>query len=234
MKISQVTICLNESEIIDCCIRNALPTVDEMIVVDGGSSDGTWERVKYWEKYNNKVRPFQRLQDIPPSLSTQINYGMDHATGEWIVCLDADVLYAKGTTKNTLLGALNQPSQIDLVEVLYYWVFNRAFTMGSQPKKAVLAMRNRPGARWIREIHQLPTVPPERRAFSPMISLLDYGRAKSVEGRKKKWKSFSMLKSASWKYGVPITEEFYMKDVSGDPLPQHLVPDLEILGWKVT
>lgn len=203
------------------------------MVCDGGSTDGTWERIQWWASQHSIIRAIQRIQDNPPSLSVQLNHAMDQATGRWIIIMDTDQFLSRGTTKDTLLRLVNQPDGIDGVKVIQYRVLDRNFKRRSMADVSIVALHNRPGVRWWRPIHQLPTLKDSQIAFSNLTVLIDYGWTKSVETRRKKWKTFYPLKNESWKLGIPITEAFYTQNMEGkgDLLEPSLVPDLKALGW---
>ena len=45
------------------CIQSMLGFSDEVVVVDGGSSDGTWEELQEWSKNEDKLNVFQVKRD---------------------------------------------------------------------------------------------------------------------------------------------------------------------------
>lgn len=55
MKLAVYTICKNEMKFVDNWINNVLPA-DYIVVLDTGSTDGTYERLQYWQKqYPDKI-----------------------------------------------------------------------------------------------------------------------------------------------------------------------------------
>ncbi len=66
----------------------------EVIVVDDGSTDRTGEVVKESFSGNDRIRLFS----IPNAgKATALNFGLKHATGEVVIALDADTLFAPQT-----------------------------------------------------------------------------------------------------------------------------------------
>ncbi|MBO8162015.1 MAG: glycosyltransferase family 2 protein [Thermosipho sp. (in: Bacteria)] len=83
IKISGCLIVKNEEKNITRCIESMLPVIDELIVVDTGSTDNT---VAIAEKFNAKIYHFTWIDDF----SAARNYAISKATGDWIIFLDAD------------------------------------------------------------------------------------------------------------------------------------------------
>ena len=73
----------NEEHFLPMCLDSVKGYVDEIIIVDTGSTDTT---VKIAEKYNAKIyhHPWEN------SFSKARNYSLKYATGDWILILDAD------------------------------------------------------------------------------------------------------------------------------------------------
>lgn len=80
--ISAVVITLNEEENIERCLKSVRSWVDEIVIIDSGSTDDT---LKIADKYRAKV--YKRNFD---NFSSQRNYGISKAKSDWILSLDAD------------------------------------------------------------------------------------------------------------------------------------------------
>ncbi len=81
-----ITACLivkNEEKHIGTCLEKLPKYIDEIIVVDTGSSDKTLDILK---SFNAKVYHFEWCDDF----SKARNFGISKATNEWILVLDAD------------------------------------------------------------------------------------------------------------------------------------------------
>lgn len=82
MRISTVVIAQNESERLEQCVKACQPFSDEVLVVDGGSTDGTPELAK---------RLGCRLIANPwPGYAAQRNFGAQRASHDWIFSVDPD------------------------------------------------------------------------------------------------------------------------------------------------
>lgn len=89
MKLSVAIATFNEEQNIDACLKSVKKIADEIVIVDGGSTDKTLEIVK---TYNAKV-----IQtDNPPIFHINKQKSFDASTGDWILYLDADELVSTG------------------------------------------------------------------------------------------------------------------------------------------
>ncbi|MAG91877.1 hypothetical protein CMO83_04325 [Candidatus Woesearchaeota archaeon] len=86
-----ISLCLitkNEEKYLGQCLNSVKGIVDEIIVVDTGSTDKTKEIAK---KFNAKVFDFKWVDDF----SAARNESLKHATKDWILVLDADEIIEK-------------------------------------------------------------------------------------------------------------------------------------------
>jgi glycosyltransferase involved in cell wall biosynthesis/SAM-dependent methyltransferase len=82
-KISLAMIVRNTEATLDKCLSSAKDAVDEIVIVDTGSTDRTVEIAK---KYTNNVYFFKWINDF----SAARNYSFSLCTGTWIMWLDGD------------------------------------------------------------------------------------------------------------------------------------------------
>ncbi|PAD30662.1 glycosyltransferase family 2 protein [Paenibacillus sp. 7523-1] len=81
-----LSICMivkDEERVLERCLSSVQDLADEIIIVDTGSTDKTKEIAK---KYTDKVYDFKWCNDF----SKARNESIIHATGQWILVLDAD------------------------------------------------------------------------------------------------------------------------------------------------
>ena len=88
-RISANIICKNEIENIEKCINSVLPYAYEVIVVDTGSTDGTFEYLQHLEKHSDKVRVYQRAWNN--NFADMRNYALELSDGDYILVIDADM-----------------------------------------------------------------------------------------------------------------------------------------------
>lgn len=95
MRLTACLISLNEDRWIDICIESMLPYVDEIICIDGGSTDNTINILKKYSKVKYYI--------IRQSTGQRYKEGYDEgerrniinnvARGEWIIHMDCDELF---------------------------------------------------------------------------------------------------------------------------------------------
>lgn len=103
MKLSLTIPTYNEEKNIHIPLDSAYDMVDEVVIIDGGSTDGT---VKKAESYGPKVKVYH--VDNPPNFLTNKQRAIERARGKWILQLDAD----EGVTtelKNEINEILKNP-----------------------------------------------------------------------------------------------------------------------------
>ena len=81
--LSLAMIVKNEARCIARCLKSIAPVVDEIIVADTGSTDGTIEIAR---EFNAKVSHYSWIDDFAAAR----NFSLDQTTGDWILVLDAD------------------------------------------------------------------------------------------------------------------------------------------------
>lgn len=83
VSLSLCMIVKNEAATLEKCLRLARPQVDEIVIVDTGSTDGTKEIAKRYADIYDEI-------EWPGSFSVARNYSLDLATCEYIMILDGD------------------------------------------------------------------------------------------------------------------------------------------------
>ncbi|MFS0559085.1 glycosyltransferase family 2 protein, partial [Brevibacillus sp. 179-C9.3 HS] len=82
-RLSLCMIVKNEGNCIERCLNSVKHAVDEMIIVDTGSSDDT---INICRSAGASVFSYEWNDDF----ASARNYGLERATGDWIIWLDAD------------------------------------------------------------------------------------------------------------------------------------------------
>ena len=108
MRISACYIVRNEAANLERSLASLEGVVDEIIVVDTGSSDDT---VKTAEAHGARVFHFPWRDDF----SAARNVSLEKATGDWILVVDADEYFPEGMAKNIRLAVEHYGSDTDLL-----------------------------------------------------------------------------------------------------------------------
>jgi glycosyltransferase involved in cell wall biosynthesis len=188
----------DEEEMLPGCLASAQDAVDEIVVVDTGSTDRT---VEIAESFGAKVVHFP----WNGSFADARNVSIDHATGDWIVYLDADehLTPESPAALRALLGRTWR-------EAFYFVETN--FTGGEGSGEAVkhLALRlwrNRPEYRFEGRIHEqkthaMPNYLPERFEKSD-VTILHYGYLKTrIAAREKSQRNIELLEAQAAERGL--------------------------------
>ncbi len=92
---SVIVAVLNRKEEIGKCLsallRQDYPNY-EILIVDGGSKDGTWEFLQAQAKKSKKLRA---LQDLRPGRNPARNMGIEKAKGDFVIFTDSDCIPEK-------------------------------------------------------------------------------------------------------------------------------------------
>lgn len=97
IKVSLCMIVKNEENVLDRCLASIAHLVDEVIIVDTGSTDDTKEIAS---KYTSKIFDFKWVNDFAAAR----NYAAEQATGDWILVLDADEYIDEESYKEFIAG----------------------------------------------------------------------------------------------------------------------------------
>lgn len=148
--ISLCMIVKDEEEVIGRCLESVNGLVDEIIIVDTGSSDRTKEIVK---KYTDHIIDFQWIDDFAAAR----NFSFQQATKDYILWLDADDVFTlEDHEKFTLLKQSLSPS-IDAVSLNYHLNFDEDGNVTSLLRRYRLVKREN-NFQWIGAVHEFLSV----------------------------------------------------------------------------
>ena len=112
-KIHSICTAKNEGDIIEYCIRQALKWSDSVIVYDGESTDGTWEKVVALGREDRRVIPWKQDGKVfQESLRSEVFNAFRHTAEEndWWCHLDADEFYPEDIRE--FLGFIRRPYHV--------------------------------------------------------------------------------------------------------------------------
>jgi len=149
MKISACIITKNEEKNLESYFEKIQGLVQEIILVDTGSTDRTLEIAR---SYGAKIYTYEWHQDFAAAK----NYALQQATGDWIVCLDADEYFTSesiGNLKN-YLKTVHTNKKCDAIGVR---IVNIDIDKDDQEISSfvnIRIFRNRPNLRYKNAIHE--------------------------------------------------------------------------------
>jgi glycosyltransferase involved in cell wall biosynthesis len=144
--ISLCMIVKNEEATIERCLRSVEQIIDEIIIVDTGSTDKTKELVS---QFTNNIYDFEWIDDF----SAARNYAFSKATQEFILWLDADdVLFDQDRQKLLELKA-TLSREVEVITMLYYLSFDPSGNVACQIRRERLVKREK-NYQWIGAVHE--------------------------------------------------------------------------------
>lgn len=152
MTFSLCMIVKNESDILERCIDSIKDLMDEIIIVDTGSTDNTVEIAK---KYTDKVYHFDWVDDF----SKARNFSFSKATMDYIYCADADEYLDKENHEQLRILKENLYPEIDIVQMMYDTVSNNTVLNIKKEYRPKLYKRLREFT-WVDPIHETVRIEP--------------------------------------------------------------------------
>lgn len=160
--ISLCMIVKNEEYVLERCLNCVKDIVDEIIIIDTGSTDKTKEIAKKWTPY---VYDFEWIDDFSAARNTSFSY----ATKEYIFWLDADdILTLKDQEKMKQLKK-TLSSEIDAVHMKYEVAFNKDNQCIASTYRMRLIKRDK-FFKWIGFIHENLVLLEELKESNNMLS----------------------------------------------------------------
>ncbi|MEJ7718763.1 MAG: glycosyltransferase [Thermoleophilaceae bacterium] len=111
--ISVITVCKDSEEFIEQCMESVVTrssTTSSTVVIDGGSTDGTIQRLRRYEAH---LSYWHTMPDR--NLAHAFNRGVEHSSGEWLIFLNSDDFFADGTSLSRMSSHLIRHSKADVV-----------------------------------------------------------------------------------------------------------------------
>lgn len=184
MQQSTISLCMivrDEAEHLAHCLSSAADAVDEIIVVDTGSGDDT---VSVAKRFGAQVISFPWQDDF----SLARNAGLDHATGDWILYLDADEVLDASAKETLRTIALHKEFEGFLLQIHNYVGQG---DQGATINPVLRMFRNRPEHRFEGRIHeQIATCICSQRPNAAFhitdVKIHHYGYLKEIIKRKDK------------------------------------------------
>jgi glycosyltransferase involved in cell wall biosynthesis len=145
----EISLCMivrDEEEVLERCLRSVQEVVDEIIIVDTGSVDGT---KKIAEKFTDNVLDFQWVDDF----SAARNYGFSHASKDYIMWLDADDALLESDRKRFMKLKEQLDGKINRVSMPYHLgVDSNGNVTHSLRRNRIV--RREAGFIWVGKVHE--------------------------------------------------------------------------------
>ena len=119
-KVSLITVCLNSKKYLENTIRSILGQTYkniEHIIIDGGSTDGTTEVIR---KYEKDIGYW--VSEPDRGISDAFNKGLHASTGEIIGFLNSEDYYVNDNVIQRIVGVFNQNAEARIVYGKTYYV----------------------------------------------------------------------------------------------------------------
>lgn len=144
--ISLCMIVKNENEVIDRCLNCVKDIVDEIVIVDTGSTDNTKEIVK---GYTDKVYDFRWINDF----SAARNFAYSKATMDYILWLDADDIILEEDIIKLKYLKQSLDTDVDVVMMKYNVGFDEKGNVTLSYFRERLSKRKN-NYRWVEAVHE--------------------------------------------------------------------------------
>ncbi|GBC92133.1 SPBc2 prophage-derived glycosyltransferase SunS [bacterium HR15] len=145
---TRITLCIvarNEAEFLPECLDSVQGVVDEIILVDTGSTDATPEIAL---RYGAKVLSCEWTEDF----SVPRNLALQHATGDWILVLDADERLHPRSRAIIREGARHPQFAAYYIEIVN--ILDKHNPQDAFIHRAIRMFRRLPYARWEGRVHE--------------------------------------------------------------------------------
>ena len=142
----------NEEKNIRRCLMSVRDLADEMVVVDGGSTDGTVHIAK-------ELGATVIVTDNPKMFHTNKQKALDASHGEWILQLDADEVVGK-ELRNEIRNILSNPSPDDgyFIPRKNYFLGHWLRKGGQYPDRVIRFFKNGKGSFPQKSVHEQITI----------------------------------------------------------------------------
>lgn len=150
-KIPKLSLCMivkNESKYIDACLNSVKDIMDEIIIVDTGSTDNTKEIVS---KYTDKIYDFEWVNDFAKAR----NYSFSKATGQYIMWLDADDILLEEDRKRLKRLKTQLSDKIVPVSMTYDYAFDNSGNVTLSLKRNRIIKNENKKDVWVGFVHEI-------------------------------------------------------------------------------
>ena len=153
IKLSAIILTKNEENNIVDCIESVL-WCDEIVIVDDNSGDRTVEIVRNLR--SEKIRVLTHSLDN--DFSSQRNYGLDMANGEWVLFVDADERVTDGL-KNEIEHLIRYSDRVKQLNGYFIkrrdFIWDKELKHGETRNITLLRLARKDAERWVGAVHEV-------------------------------------------------------------------------------
>lgn len=152
ISISLCMIVKNEENVLKRCLDSVYDLVDEIVIVDTGSSDSTKEIA---QKYTDKIYDFEWIHDF----SAARNFSFSKCTKDYIYVADADEYLDENNRIQFKLLKENMITEIEIVQMMYETISHNTVLNINREYRPKLFKRLRQFV-WINPVHEVVRLNP--------------------------------------------------------------------------
>lgn len=152
ISISLCMIVKNEENVFNRCLASIYDLVDEIVIVDTGSTDSTKEIAK---KYTDKIYDFEWIDDF----SAARNFSFSKCTKDYIYVADADEYLDENNRIQFRLLKENMITEIEIVQMMYETISHNTVLNINREYRPKLFKRLRQFI-WINPVHEVVRLDP--------------------------------------------------------------------------
>lgn len=146
----EISLCMivkNEEKILTRCLDSVKDIVDEIIIVDTGSTDKTKEIAA---QYTDQIFDFQWVDDF----SKARNFSFSKATKDYILWMDADDVILEEDKEKLLKLKQQLDGSVDLYQMKYHYIVDKENQPTLVQVRARLLKREK-NYQWVSPIHEV-------------------------------------------------------------------------------
>ncbi len=196
----------NEKENLPQCLDSVKPYVDEIIVVDTGSQDGTPEIAL---QYGATVKYFEWCDDF----ASARNYSISQASGDWILMMDADEKLV--VNRENFLEEITATPEI-IAYTLAYTEINDL--QESIPTYRISLFRNLSELRYVSRFHEYlkyknQYISTDQTSHTESLRILHYGHFKELDRQKDISRNIPILEQMRREEGLTLMLLYTLGDI---------------------
>ena len=149
-KMSSWSLCMivkNEEDVLERCLNSVRELVDEIIIVDTGSEDGTKQTA---ERFTDQIYDFQWGDDFAAAR----NFSFARASGDYLMWMDADDVLPESSLRLLAEKKERMDPKTDVIMLPYQTAFDEAGNPVFIYERERI-VRNCPRSVWIGPVHEV-------------------------------------------------------------------------------